>query len=305
MKILITGASGMVGRNLVEQYFISNNKLLTPSSQELDLCNELDVDQYVDQYKTDCIIHSAGKVGGIQANIRDPYEFLQQNLKMGMNIINSAYKYNIKQVINLGSSCMYPRGFERSILETDILTASLEPTNEGYALAKIAVAKATEYIANRDKSFHYTTLIPCNLYGKYDSFDSLKSHLIPAIIVKINDAIKINKPVVIWGDGNARREFMYVEDFADFIGYTLEKGIRLPAYLNVGLGHDYTIKEYYQIAAGIMNYKGNFKFNLLKPTGMKRKLVNIEKLSATGWRAKYSLKEGFKKTIDYYLTEIK
>ncbi len=303
MKILITGASGMVGRNLVEHYFISTQNLLTPSSKELDLCNEYEVDKYIEMHRPDCIIHSAGRVGGIQANIENPYEFLHQNLKIGINIVNSAYKHNVKQMINLGSSCMYPSGFERPISESDMLTAPLETTNEGYALAKITVAQAVEYIAGTGSLYRYTTLIPCNLYGKYDSFDSSKSHLIPAIIVKISNAIKTGEPVIIWGDGSARREFMYVEDFADFVGYILQNDIITSVYLNVGLGYDYTIKEYYQAVAKVLNYKGEFQFDTSKPVGMKRKIVNIEQLNRTEWRAKYSLEDGIQKIVDYYINE--
>jgi len=301
MKILITGASGMVGRNLVEQPFISSNQLLTPRSNELNLCDEQAVDQYIAQHRPDCIIHAAGKVGGIQANIKAPYQFLQQNLKMGLNIVDAAAQHKVKQLINLGSSCIYPKNIERPIRETDMLTAPLEPTNEGYALAKIAVAKAVEYIRGKDKSsLNYSTLIPCNLYGKYDSFDPKKSHLIPAIIVKMENAAKTGEIVTIWGDGSARREFMYAEDFTDFVGFALENSIPLPTYLNVGLGEDHTIKQYYQVAAEIFGYQKSFEFDKTKPAGMKRKLVNIEKQKNLGWKAKHTLKEGIQKTVEYY-----
>mgnify|MGYP003988482303 CR=1 FL=1 len=302
MKILVTGASGMVGRNIVEQPYIKSNELLIPRSQELDLCDKQAVDQYVERHQPDCIIHSAGRVGGIQANIKEPYTFLQQNLMMGLNIVSSAYKYKIKKMVNLGSSCMYPKSLERPIRESDLLTAPLEPTNEGYALAKISVAKAVEYIVNEDDSFRYTTLIPCNLYGKYDSFEPSKSHLIPAIIVKVINAAKTGEPVTVWGSGTVRREFMYAEDFANFVAYILEKDIKMPTYLNVGLGYDYTIKEYYQSVAKVLGYQGDFEFDPSKPEGMKRKLVDIALLNKSGWKANTTLEQGILKTVDYYLS---
>ncbi|MBL6988889.1 MAG: GDP-L-fucose synthase [Bacteriovoracaceae bacterium] len=302
MKIFITGASGMVGKNLTEHQEISKHQLLTPSHRELDLCDYQAVNNFITNNSPDLIIHCAGIVGGIQANIKNPTKFLVQNLDMGRNVVMAAKENGIKQLINLGSSCMYPRGIETAISEQMVLKGELEPTNEGYAIAKVAVAKLCEYISKEDPSNQYKTLIPCNLYGKYDKFDPDHSHMIPAVIRKIHLAKQNgDKQVTIWGDGKARREFMYVEDLANFIGFAIGKLEQLPPLLNVGLGKDYTINEYYQAIAEVIGYSGEFVHDLEAPVGMKRKMVDTTKLSQFGWQHTYTLKEGLKKTYQYFL----
>ena len=217
MKILITGGTGMVGKNLIE-YLSSKTKyiLLYPNRQELNLLNFDQVNLFISKQKPDLIIHSAGLVGGIQANIKSPYSFIYQNLLMGLNLVQAAISNNVQNFINLGSSCMYPRKIKRELKESDILKGELEPTNEGYAISKIAIAKLCEFAKN-EFNLSYKTIIPCNLYGKWDSFEQKKSHLIPAVIHKLHEAKKNNEVATIWGDGSARREFMFVEDLADFI----------------------------------------------------------------------------------------
>ena len=224
MKILLTGGSGMVGRNICDyaQGF-SQYELLAPTSKELNLLDKTAVDLYINSHKPDVIIHAAGIVGGIQANIENPVKFLHENTLMGQNIVLSAYQTGIKQLINLGSSCMYPRNAQNPLLEESILTGELEPTNEGYALAKIVTAKLCEYISRTNLDYQYKTLIPCNLYGKYDKFDPIKSHMIPAAIQKVHRAkTEQLTSVEIWGDGLARREFMYAEDLADAVFFALD-----------------------------------------------------------------------------------
>ncbi len=305
MKILITGTSGMVGSNLKENDIIKENDLWCPTSKELDLLNYDNVYSYIKKYSPDLVIHCAGLVGGIQANIKNPVDFLVKNLDVGKNVVQASHKLGVKKLLNLGSSCMYPRNIEETISEEMILKGELEPTNEGYAIAKIAVAKLCEYISKGDDSFHYKTLIPCNLYGKFDKFDPKHSHMIPAVIRKIHLAKENSDQIVeIWGDGTARREFMFAEDLATFIGFSLDKLEKLPTYLNVGLGHDYSIKEYYEAIAKIVGFKGEFKFDLSKPTGMKRKIVSVEKLSHFEWTPSYSLEQGIKKTYNYFLEKV-
>lgn len=305
-KILITGASGMVGRNLVEFLNMKNYTLLTPSSKELNLLNKNQIDLYLSNNKPDIVIHCAGKVGGIQANMASPVSFLVDNMQMGLNIIMASFEKEIKNFINLSSSCMYPKNTLNPLSEELILKGELEPTNEGYALAKVTTTRLCEYIHQEDNSYQYKTIIPCNLYGKYDKFDLTVSHMIPAVINKIHNA-KINNQnrLEIWGDGEARREFMYAEDLADFIYYAIEKFSLMPQNINVGLGYDYTINEYYQIIAEVINYKGQFVYDLTKPVGMKQKLVDTTKLSNFGWNHKTSLRDGIQKTYQYYLNEIK
>ena len=176
----------------------------------------------------------------------------------------------------------------------------MEPTNEGYAIAKIMASKLCDY-AQSEFGLSYKTLIPCNLYGKYDNFHPLKSHMIPAVIRKVHEASVINGSVEIWGTGEARREFMFVEDLIDFITWSLDNYDQLPSMINVGLGHDYSIKEYYESIAEVIGFTGGFTHDLSKPEGMKRKLCSIQKQSQLGWKPKHSLKEGLEKTYQYYL----
>lgn len=301
MKILITGGSGMVGRNLVEFLHKSSNyKLNYPTSEELNLLDKQNVLNFLQKDKFDAIIHCAGLVGGIQANIQRPFSFLNVNLQMGLNLMEAAVNCGVPKVINLGSSCMYPKDSEDILEETDVLTGKLEPTNEGYAIAKIAVAKLGEF-AKKEFNLDYKTIIPCNLYGKYDKFDPKNSHMIPAVIRKLHKAKSLNQDAEIWGDGTARREFMYAEDLADFIKFALENYDRLEPFTNVGLGYDYSIQEYYESIADVVGFKGKFHFNLEKPSGMKKKLCSIKKQNSLGWNPKYSLMEGLSLTNDFFI----
>lgn len=302
MRILVTGANGLVGHSIVENVDMQKYELLTPNHGELDLLDYGAVRQYLEREQPDCVIHAAGKVGGIAANCKAPMEFLLTNMDMGRNIIYGAFETGIKKFINLGSSCMYPRNSDKPLTEEMILKGELEPTNEGYALAKVMCARLCDYISRQHSEFQYKTLIPCNLYGRWDKFRTEKAHMIPAVIHKLYMAKQSGlDSVEIWGTGQARREFMYSGDLADCIAYSLDNYDKLPAYLNVGLGHDYTVDEYYEAIAKIVGYTGKFSHNTEKPEGMKRKLTDVKKLSAFGWQAKTSLAEGLKKTFEFYL----
>lgn len=304
MRILLTGSSGMVGRNILEHRDISNYNLLTPSSRELDLLNYSKTQIYIAKNKPDFIVHAAGKVGGIQANMSSPVDFLIENVDMGRNLIMAAKNNSVKKLINLSSSCIYPRDARNPLNENLILKGELEPTNEGYALAKILAARLCEYINKEDGSFSYKTVIPCNLYGLYDKFEPKHSHMLPAVIKKIHDAKENKLPQIdIWGDGEARREFMFAGDLADFIVFAIQNFKEMPQNINVGLGHDFTIKEYYQTTAKVISYQGEFVHDLTKPVGMKQKLVDNTKLKEFGWSYSTSLEQGIKKTYEYYLNE--
>lgn len=305
MKILLTGAGGMVGKNFLEHPEINNFEVLAPRKKELDLRDFVAVQAYLDKYRPDMVIHAAGKVGGIQANMREPVGFLLENLDMGRNIVWASRQTGVKRLINLGSSCMYPRNHNEPLIEELVLKGELEPTNEGYALAKVVTARLCEYITREDPSFQYKTLIPCNLYGRYDKFDPAHSHLIPAIIHKVHQAkVAGEGQVEIWGDGTARREFMYAGDLADVLVRAVKEFDTLPLMMNVGLGHDYKINEYYQTTADVMGYRGVFIHDLTKPVGMARKLVNVERQHAWGWSAQHTLLSGIEKTYDFYLKGI-
>lgn len=301
LKILITGANGMVGKNIVEFSKSANYILLTPSSKELNLLDRVSIDNYIKQYSPNFVIHCAGIVGGIQANIANPVKFLVDNTQMGINIIMAAKDAGITKFINMSSSCMYPRHAPNPLSEELILQGELEPTNEGYAIAKITSTRLCEYIHRENSSYQYKTIIPCNLYGKYDKFDPKHSHMIPAVIKKIADAVQEGRNEIdIWGDGKARREFMYAEDLADFVFYAIENFDRMPQNINVGLGYDYTINEYYKTIAKVIGFNGNILHDLSKPIGMKQKLIDDTKLKTFGWHHKTSLEDGIKKTLDYY-----
>jgi len=304
MKILVTGGSGMVGRNVRDYAELHReDEILTPSSSDLNLLNFESVERYLKHHQPDFIIHAAGVVGGIQANIDNPVKFLTDNTQMGQNIVLAARNQGIKRLLNLGSSCMYPKAAVNPLVEEQILTGSLEPTNEGYALAKILTAKLCTYCSDiSDGELAYKTLIPCNLYGKYDKFDGLRSHMIPAAIFKIEQAKHNNsQSVEIWGDGTARREFMYAEDLADAIFFCIDNFDRMPTMLNVGLGFDFSINEYYEKITTLIGFEGKFNHDLTKPTGMKQKLVSVNKIESLGWKAKHTLEEGLKRTYEYYL----
>lgn len=306
MKILLTGSRGMVGQNILEHTSASEYEVLTPSSQELDLLDRVKVHAYIDKHKPDMIIHAAGIVGGIQANIAKPVKFLVDNMQMGLNILTVAKELGITKFMNLSSSCMYPRNAQNPLSEDLILKGELEPTNEGYALAKVASTRLCEYINREDSSYLYKTVIPCNIYGMHDKFDPNHSHMIPAVIKKISDAKEQGKKSIdIWGDGLARREFMYASDLADFIFYAIQNFEKMPQNINVGLGCDYTINEYYQEIAQVVGYEGGFKHDLSKPVGMKQKLIDHSKLKAFGWSYKTELPVGIQKTYEFYLRQIK
>lgn len=293
----------MVGRNLLEHTGIADFDVLAPRSRELDLRDFSAVHAYLHEHRPEMVVHAAGKVGGIQANIREPVSFLMDNLDMGRNIVWASYQTGIKHLLNLGSSCMYPRNHSEPLDEEMVLKGELEPTNEGYALAKVVTARLCEYIMREDASYQYKTLIPCNIYGRYDKFDPVHSHLLPAIIHKIHQAKQSGQQVEIWGNGAARREFMYAGDLADAMVCAIKDFSSLPPLMNVGLGFDYTINEYYQTAAEVMGYTGNFVHDLSKPVGMARKLVNVERQKAWGWEAHDDLRSGIEKTYEFYLRQ--
>lgn len=304
LRILVTGSGGMVGRNLLDHRSISEFEVLAPRRSELDLCDFSALQSYLQSNKPDIVIHAAGKVGGIQANMREPVDFLLANLDMGRNIVWASQQAGIKRLINLGSSCMYPRNHSEPLKEEMVLKGELEPTNEGYALAKVVTARLCEYIMRENASYQYKTLIPCNIYGRYDKFDPVHSHLIPAIIHKVHQAKQSGQALVeIWGDGKARREFMYAGDLADAIMRAVSNFDTLPNYMNIGLGHDHTINDYYQAAAEVMGYAGDFEHDLGKPVGMARKVVSVELQTNWGWSARHELREGIEKTYSYYLKE--
>jgi len=298
LKILITGSQGMLGKSLTKKM---EYKYYSPSKSQLNLKNYKKIKKYIELNKINFVINCAAKVGGIQDNINNQIEYLIENIEINKNIIMAAYHSGVKKFINIGSSCIYPKDSKGKLKEENIFKGNLEPTNEGYALSKIFAVKLCEFISSK-KKFFYKSLIPCNLYGPNDKYDVKKSHLVPSIIHKLNKAkMEKKKYVDIWGNGKSKREFMYIEDMAEAIIFSINNLKKLPSTLNVGTGMDYTVKEYYDIASKIIYPEVKFYHNLSKPSGMKRKVLNVNKINKLGWKSKYKLKLGIKKTFLEYL----
>lgn len=300
MKVLITGSNGMVGKNIIDNK-PSGYLILSPTIESLNLLDYNKVLAYLKQNKPDIIIHAAGIVGGIQANIHNQVKFLRENILIAHNVIWAAIESNIDYLINLGSSCMYPKNAPNPLKEEFILKGELEPTNEGYAISKIFAQRFCSYYNHEINNKNFKTIIPCNLYGRYDKFEDNWSHLIPAAIRKIHNA-KINRDnkVTIWGDGTARREFMYSVDLAQFIWFAIKNIELIPETMNVGTGMDYSITDYYKVISKIIGYSGEFNYDISKPVGMTQKLVDTSLQSQLGWKPKFSLEHGIKETYDFF-----
>ena len=307
-KIMITGANGMVGRSLVKKLKKEGyNNLLTPSSKELDLKNQNDVEKYFKENKPNYVFHLAAKVGGIAANIESPADFLHDNLIMQSNVIEFARKYKVEKLLFLGSSCIYPKNSPQPMKEEYVLTGKLEPTNEGYGISKIAGLKMCQYY-NKQHGTNFISLMPCNLYGPNDHFDPQKSHVVPALILKFHKAKKENLEFVeIWGTGNVKRELLFVEDLTDAVTYFMlnYNAKDLDPFINIGYGEDVTIKELAFMIKDVVGYNGEIRFNPEKPEGMSEKLVDLTKSKEFGWQKKVSLMEGLKNTYSWYLENAK
>jgi len=303
-KLFIAGRRGLVG-SAIERKFRENgyNNIVGLGSKELDLRKQKEVFEYFKKEKPDYVILAAAKVGGIMANIKAPAEFLYDNLAIQNNIIGASYENGIKKLLFLASSCIYPRESQQPMKEEYLLDGKPEPTNEGYALAKIVGLKLCE-MYNKQYGTDYISVMPCNIYGTGDNFDPEKSHVVAALIRKFYDA-KANgaDKVSIWGSGNARRELMFVDDLADACFY-LFNNYSGNEFFNVGTGIDYSIKEIANYISDVIGYEGEIEFDTSKPDGMPQKLMDINKLKNRGWTAKTDLKEGIKKTYKYYIEEV-
>lgn len=304
--ILVTGAKGMVGKVLINKLLEKGySNILSPSSKELDLRKQEDVEEYFEKTKPEYVFHLAAKVGGIAANIESPADFLHDNLVMETNVIESSRKNNVEKLLFLGSSCIYPRECPQPMKEEHLLSGKLEPTNEGYALAKICGLKLCEYY-NKQYKTNFINLMPPNIYGIHDHFASERSHVVSALLTRFHNAKKENlESVEIWGTGVARREFLYVEDCADAMIYFMENlsSEEIGAFVNIGCGEDVSIKELALLIKEIVGYEGELKFDTTKPDGMPKKLLDNSKSEKLGWKSKTSLHEGLEKTYKWYLNQ--
>jgi nucleoside-diphosphate-sugar epimerase len=303
MRILITGSSGMLGRSVLHQISRTHHEVFTPSSSELDLKNQLETTNYLRDLKPDAIIHCAALVGGIQANIDNPIDYLVVNLKIDSNLLTAASEISTRNLIYIGSSCMYPKGINLPMSESLIGTGNLEETNEGYALAKIVGAKTIE-LTSRMKKLNWRTLVLSNLYGPGDHFEPNRSHLVAAIIQKVIAAKESgSSKIEMWGDGKARREFTFIDDVACFMAEKVDSLIEFPETMNLGAGYDLTVLEYYRLVMKICDYEGIIEHNSTKPSGMHRKLMDISKAKSFGWEPKTKIEDGLKVTLKWYLEE--
>ena len=312
-KIYVAGHSGMVGSSIVrklrEKGFLN---IITKSSSELDLTHQQSVHDFLELECPDYIIISAAKVGGIYANNNYPAEFIYQNLMIEANLIHGAFLAGVERLLFLGSSCIYPKNSEHSIKEDYLLNDALEPTNEPYAIAKIAGIKLCESY-NRQYGKDYRSVMPTNLYGPNDNFHPKNSHVIPALIRKFHEAKVQKKPLVeVWGSGNPMREFLHVDDLSSALIHIMgidkkilyKEALPTLSHINIGTGEDIKISDVALIIKDIVDFKGDIEFNEKMPDGTKRKLLDVSKLERLGWKSEISLLDGLKGTYEWFLKNV-
>ena len=304
-KIYIAGHNGMVGSACHRLFKLRGYKnLIYKTSKELDLRNQIEVNLFFEQHKPDAVIIAAARVGGIHANDIYGYDFLMDNLQIQNNLIGASEENNVDKVIFLGSSCIYPKMAPQPLKEEYLLTGSLEETNQWYAIAKIAGLKSIEAL-NKYKNKNYVSLMPTNLYGQNDNYDLNNSHVLPALIRKFHEA-KINNhsEVVLWGSGEPLREFLYVDDLAEAILFSLVNDLDSDLF-NVGSGHEISIKELAMTIQQIIGHKGEIIWDKKKPDGTPRKFLDSSKLNLLSWNAKIELQKGISLTYKSFLSENK
>jgi GDP-L-fucose synthase len=300
-KIFIAGHRGLVGSALVRQLQEAGfAKLLTRDRAQLDLRNAVRVDEFFAEEKPAFVVFAAAKVGGIKANSDLPVEFLLENLEMQNNVIRAAYESGVRKLLFLGSSCIYPKHAPQPIPESALLTGPLEPTNEAYAIAKIAGIKLCQaYASEYDADF--ISAMPTNLYGPNDNFDLVSSHVLPALLRKAHIAKQGGaREVVVWGSGQPRREFLHVDDLAAACLFLLEK-YDSPEIINIGCGEDISIRELAELIGDVVGFEGELSWDTTKPDGTPRKLLDVSKIHALGWRHRIGLREGIARTYQWFL----
>ncbi|MCE0482870.1 MAG: GDP-L-fucose synthase [Methylacidiphilales bacterium] len=299
--IFVAGHRGMVGSSLVRLLRARGfSNLLLRTHAELDLRDAGAVRAFYEKFRPDYVLIAAARVGGIWANVTHGVEFLSDNLLIQLNLINGAHEYGVKKLLFLGSSCIYPKFAPQPIKEESLLTSSLEPTNEPYALAKICGIRLCQAHA-REHDSNFISAMPTNLYGPEDNFDLENSHVLPALIYKFHLAKeKDQKSLTLWGTGNVYREFLHVDDLAEACLFLMEK-YDSPEHINVGCGEDITIRELAQRVGRVVGFEGKIEWDSTKPDGTPRKLLDVSKLSKLGWKARIGLEEGLQSTYQWWL----
>jgi GDP-L-fucose synthase len=303
VRLYIAGHNGMVGSALVRRFSREPNAdLLLRTRQELDLLNQAAVDAFFARERPDTVIVAAAKVGGIHANNTYPAEFLYDNLMIAANAVHAAFRHGTRRLLFLGSSCIYPKLAPQPMTEECLLTSALEPTNEAYALAKIAGLKLCQYYRKQHGVLFHSAM-PTNLYGPGDNYHLQNSHVLPALIRKFHEAKEAGRPeVTAWGTGSPRREFLHVDDLAEACAFLLQLPDP-PDWINVGTGSDVTIKELTEAVARTTGFAGRIAWDRSKPDGTPRKLLDVSRLAALGWRARITLEEGLRLTYASFLSE--
>jgi GDP-L-fucose synthase len=299
-KIWVAGATGMVGSAIVRRLKALNRNIITVNRSEVDLRNQADVNSWLEYNKPTSCIFAAAKVGGILANSQYPADFIYDNLMLQSNVIEGSHKNNVNRLVFLGSSCIYPKYAQQPIQESSLLTGPLEPTNEWYAIAKIAGIKTCQAY-RKQYSRDYVSVMPCNLYGPRDNFNLETSHVIPALIRKFHEAKLANAPTVsVWGTGTPLREFLHVDDLANAVVYCHDN-YHDYEHINIGSGNDQSIGDIAKTIKAIVGFDGELKFDASKPDGTPRKLMDINKITRLGWKPQIDLETGLRNTYNWFL----
>lgn len=304
-RIFVAGSTGMVGSSIVKELVSQGyENVITSKHEELDLTNQIETKWFIKDHKPDYVIIAAAKVGGIYANNTYPVEFMLDNTMIEFNLIRYSAEYDVKKLLMLGSSCIYPKECLQPIKEEYLLSKPLETTNEAYALAKISGIKLCQYYS-RQYGKNFISAMPCSIYGIGDNFDLNNSHFIPALIRKMHEA-KINnvEEVEVWGTGKPMREFLFADDLANACIFLMNH-YNEPDIINVGSGVDYTIADIAEMIKNVVGFRGELRFNTEKPDGTFRKLLDVEKVKRLGWEPKTEFIDGLEKTYDWFCAENK
>jgi GDP-L-fucose synthase len=302
-KVFVAGNRGLVGSAIVRNLISKGYKnIYSAPRTHFDLRDQNDVEKYFETNRPEYVFLAAAKVGGIKANNDYPAQFIRDNLQIQTNVIDAAYRHGVKKLLFLGSSCIYPKFATQPITEDQLMTGPLEPTNDSYAIAKIAGIRMCQAY-RQQYGFNAISLMPTNLYGPNDNFDLETSHVLPAMIAKFHNATQNNESVNLWGDGSAMREFLHVDDLAEAC-YVCMQNYNEPEHINVGTGEDVRIWELASIISDVVGFSGEISWDFTKPNGTPRKVLNVDKIKSFGWEPKIGLREGIESTYEWFLKNV-